>query len=90
VAAFFAEPHLPDARAYRQFRQFLLETSQVPGGFYTKDMRAMARRCVVDLMQSDRDPYGFDRSYPATSVNNQTTQPMVNLTMDRDIASILQ
>ncbi len=29
IAAFFAEPERPDSRAYRDFRQFLLESSQV-------------------------------------------------------------
>jgi capsular polysaccharide export protein len=31
---FFARPARPDARAYRDYRHYLLETSQVPGGYY--------------------------------------------------------
>ena len=33
LAEFFSQPRRPDSRAYRDFRAYLLETSQVPGGF---------------------------------------------------------
>ncbi|MBL8562816.1 MAG: capsular biosynthesis protein, partial [Gemmobacter sp.] len=32
---FFRQPSRPDSRAYRDYRHYLLETSQVPGGFYS-------------------------------------------------------
>ncbi len=55
--AFFANPERPDTRAYRDYRHFLLETSQVVGGFYsTRGRRALLRQ-VVDLMLSAQDPY---------------------------------
>lgn len=54
---FFATPQRPDTRAYRDYRQFLLETSQVVGGFYSSQGRRRLLRQVVDLMLSDADPY---------------------------------
>lgn len=54
---FFAALDIPDSRAYRDFRQFLLETSQVPGGFYSARGRRQALRRVVDMMLAPRDPY---------------------------------
>jgi len=54
---FFAEPGRPDNRAYADYRRFLLETSQVPGGFYSARGRRQLLRQVVDMMLSDEDPY---------------------------------
>ena len=54
---FFASPTRPDSRAYRDYRHYLLETSQVPGGFYsTRGRRALLRQ-VVDMMLQIDDPY---------------------------------
>ncbi len=55
--AFFAAPDRPDTRAYRDYRHFLLETSQVVGGFYSARGRRALLRQVVDLMLSAEDPY---------------------------------
>lgn len=57
LAAFFAQPGRPDTRAYRDYRRFLLETSQVPGGFYSGRGRRALLREVVDMMLSEVDPY---------------------------------
>lgn len=57
VADFFANPTGPDSRAYRDYRHFLLETSQVPGGFYAARGRRHLLRHVVDMMLSAADPY---------------------------------
>ena len=57
LAAFFARPDRPDAQAYRVFRHYLLETSQVPGGFYSARGRRRALRRVVDMMLAPMDPY---------------------------------
>lgn len=57
LAAFFARPDRPDALAYRVFRHYLLETSQVPGGFYSAGGRRRALRRVVDMMLATLDPY---------------------------------
>ncbi|MBS1303033.1 capsular biosynthesis protein [Loktanella sp. SALINAS62] len=54
---FFASPDRPDSRAYKEYRRFLLETSQVPGGFYSARGRRQLMRQVVDMMLSDDDPY---------------------------------
>jgi capsular polysaccharide export protein len=57
LAAFFAAPDRPDSRAYRIYRRFLLETSQVVGGFYSSRGRRALLRQVVDLMLQSDDPY---------------------------------
>ncbi len=54
---FFRQLPRPDAAAYRDFRQFLLSTSQVPGGFYAARSRQQLMRNIVDLILSDKDPY---------------------------------
>ncbi len=54
---FFAAPTRPDSRAYRDFRRYLLETSQIPGGFYSANGRRALLRQVVDLMLAPHDPY---------------------------------
>lgn len=54
---FFAAATRPDSRAYRDYRRFLLETSQVPGGFYSRRGRRQLLRHVVDMMLSPLDPY---------------------------------
>lgn len=54
---FFAQPGRPDTRAYRDYRRFLLETSQVPGGFYSARGRRQLLRQVVDMMLAEEDPY---------------------------------
>lgn len=54
---FFAAPSRPDSRAYRDYRHFLVETSQVPGGFYAERGRRRLLRQVVDMMLAPDDPY---------------------------------
>ena len=54
---FFDAASRPDARAYKDYRRFLLETSQVPGGFYSSKGRRQLLRLVVDMMLSPEDPY---------------------------------
>ncbi len=57
LPAFFAQPGRPDNRAYKDYRRFLLETSQVPGGFYSASGRRQLLRQVVDMMLAPDDPY---------------------------------
>lgn len=57
LADFFAQPKRPDARAYRDFRRYLLETSQIPGGYYSARGRRAALRQVIDMLLSAEDPY---------------------------------
>ena len=54
---FFAQPTRPDSRAYRDYRHFLLETSQIAGGFYSARGRRQLLRQVVDMMLAPEDPY---------------------------------
>ena len=59
---FFAQPSRPDSRAYRDYRRYLLETSQIAGGFYSAKGRRELLRQVVDMMLSTEDPYDALRS----------------------------
>ncbi|MEX3314848.1 capsule biosynthesis protein [Sulfitobacter sp. PS-8MA] len=54
---FFAAASRPDNRAYKDYRRYLLETSQVPGGFYAARGRRQLLRQVVDMMLAEHDPY---------------------------------
>lgn len=54
---FFANPKLPDKAAYLDYRQFLLETSQISGGFYTAGGRAEVLRNIIDVILHNLDPY---------------------------------
>lgn len=57
LPAFFADPTPPDPAAYRAYRRFLLDTSQVTGGFYSARGRRQLIRQVVDMMHHHADPY---------------------------------
>lgn len=57
LPAFFASALRPDRRAYHDYRRYLLETSQVAGGFYSARGRRHLMRLVVDMMLSAEDPY---------------------------------
>ncbi|MEY4871307.1 MAG: hypothetical protein RLZZ563_637, partial [Pseudomonadota bacterium] len=48
--------------AYRDFRRYLLETSQIPGGFYSARGRRELLRHVTDLLLAAEDPYDALRS----------------------------
>jgi capsular polysaccharide export protein len=63
---FFARPSRPDSRAYRDYRHYLLETSQVAGGFYSARGRRQLLRQVVDMMLAPEDPYEALRKGIAT------------------------
>ncbi len=54
---FFARPMRPDSRAYRDFRHYLLETSQLTGGYYSQKGRQELLRQVADLILAKQDPY---------------------------------
>lgn len=57
LADFFAQPDRPDTRAYRDYRYFLLETSQVAGGFYSARGRRALLRQLADMILQAEDPY---------------------------------
>lgn len=54
---FFSLAERPDRRAYGDYRRYLLETSQIAGGFYSASGRRQLLRQAVDLMLSEDDPY---------------------------------
>ena len=54
---FFASATRPDSSAYKDYRRFLLETSQVPGGYYSRNGRRQLLRQVADMMLAPEDPY---------------------------------
>lgn len=57
LSEFFKAAKRPDNRAYKDYRRYLLETSQVPGGFYSARGRRQLLRHVVDMMLAEEDPY---------------------------------
>ncbi len=57
LSEFFSRPNHPDTRKYRQYRQYLLETSQIPGGFYSARGRRQLLRQTADLLLAPLDPY---------------------------------
>ena len=63
---FFERPARPDRKAYHDYRRFLLETSQIAGGFYSARARRQLLRTVVDMMLAPEDPYDALKSGTAT------------------------
>ncbi|MGR3571164.1 capsule biosynthesis protein [Brevirhabdus sp.] len=57
LAEFFANPARPDSRAYRDYRHYLLETSQITGGYYSQRARQQLLRQVADMILAKDDPY---------------------------------
>lgn len=57
LAEFFASPSRPDMPACRNFRRFLLATSQIPGSYYSSRGRQAGLRRMADLMLGEDDPY---------------------------------
>jgi capsular polysaccharide export protein len=64
LAEFFCDPTPPSPMLYATYRQFLMETSQLPGGFYSAKSRAQLLRHVVDRLLSDQDPYDLRLHHP--------------------------
>lgn len=54
---FFRDPEKSNPQAYRIFRDFLLSTSQLPGGYYSANGRRQLLRHVTDLMLAADGPY---------------------------------
>lgn len=57
LIAFFANPKKPELAAYRDYRQYLLATSQVPGGFYSRISRRRLLLQIVDLVLQKQSTY---------------------------------
>ncbi len=62
LSEFFAGADRPDRRAYAVYRRYLLETSQLPGGFYSAQGRRQLLRKAVDMILAADDPYDALRS----------------------------
>ncbi|MGL4310591.1 MAG: capsule biosynthesis protein [Paracoccaceae bacterium] len=57
IAEFFAAPNQPETEAYAVFRRYLLETSQLPGGYYSlQSRRRLLPLACVRMLDTD-DPY---------------------------------
>lgn len=57
--AFFASPQPPDRAAYEVLRSFLLKSSQIRGGYYSRKGRRTALKTLVGKMLSPHSPYAF-------------------------------
>ena len=57
LATFFRRPFAPDAIAYREYRQFLLMTTQIRGGFYSRRGRRDAVDAALPKILDPLDPY---------------------------------
>lgn len=65
---FFAAPYKPCLNSYRDYRRYLLATSQVTGGFYSRKSRVRLTRQVVDMVLAEHDPYELLSSSTAAPV----------------------
>ncbi len=65
--AFFAEPRKPDHKAFLEYRSYLLETSQIPGGFYNKKNRKAILAHILPLLVANSHPYDIE----ATKIPNK-------------------
>ncbi|MEM7523109.1 MAG: capsule biosynthesis protein CapA [Pseudomonadota bacterium] len=57
LEAFFRRPSPPDAVVYREYRQFLLMSSQLRGGYYSAAGRRRVTEAAVVKMLDPLDPY---------------------------------
>lgn len=68
LGAFFANPKKPNLSAYRDYRQYLLATSQIPGGFYSRVNRQRLLLQLVDLVLEQKDTYKILKETSAAPV----------------------
>jgi capsular polysaccharide export protein len=73
LAQFFAAPRGPEPHAYSDFRRFLVETSQVRGGFYSARGRRQLLVRLVDMMLDPADPYTRRGAHVAAPVQHLAT-----------------
>lgn len=57
LTEFLADPQPPEAAAYAVYRDYLLQTSQLPGGYYARRARRRALLLLPALMLAEGDPY---------------------------------
>lgn len=75
LADFFEKPTHPDRAAYIDYRRFLLQTSQVAGGYYTAQGRAALTRQLLDMILAEHGPYQRLANRSETNM----TQPALKL-----------
>ncbi|SHF23161.1 capsular polysaccharide export protein [Ruegeria intermedia] len=75
IEAFFADPRGPNTDAYRTYREFLLATCQIPGGYYSRRGRKQLLRQVVDRMLQAHDPYARALAGGATEAPQFPSRP---------------
>jgi len=74
---FFADPRRPDQQAYWQFRQFLVETSQIKGSFYSRPGIVALLEALPAAMLAPVDPY--DRVLAAVPGPGSNAAPVAQL-----------
>lgn len=79
IDGFFANPRPPDMEAYRTFRAYLHETSQLRGGFYARAGRNFLARKIVDVMLDPMDRYDRLAANSPTQDNTATPQQQLRL-----------
>ncbi len=82
---FFADPRRPDQQAYWQFRQFLAETSQLVGSFYSRPGIAALLEALPAAMLAPIDPY--DRVLAAAAAPEPAAAPVAQLAISRSPAA---
>ncbi|MGI9390305.1 MAG: capsule biosynthesis protein [Boseongicola sp.] len=75
LADFFASPKAPDSLAYQDYRRFLLQTSQIPGGYYSQRGRRRLLRRLPDLMLAKTGPYENLQNLPAAATQHLRAVP---------------
>ncbi len=81
LETFFAGPRRPDQQAYWQFRQFLAETSQLIGSFYSRSGIAALLEALPAAMLTPVDPY--DRVLAAAPGPEAASAPVAPLVASR-------
>ncbi len=74
LEAFFAKPPYPDNASYLDYRRYLLETSQIPGGFYSTRGRRQLLRQVIDMLLSELDPFDSFEYGNSASLSGRTNK----------------
>ena len=82
LESFFRQPIAPDAAAYRDYRQFLLMSSQIRGSFYTNAGRRNAAEQIAPKMLDVLDPY--DRAWrQADALRNEANVALLSIAAKR-------
>lgn len=64
LSGFMRHPRRPDLRSYWLFRQFLMQTSQIPGSYYAERGRKLLLKALPARMLDPVDPYDRVRETP--------------------------